>query len=388
MSRSIASTSPIGVAPNEVSQLIGDIYDCALEPARWKHVIASLGTFTQSPTVALAITDLKTKSLSRLYDYGWSPEFFETYERLGHLNPVMFEARLRPVGNVIALSEVVRDEDFIQSRFYRECLQPFGQRDGIGVLGLRSGKRIAFVATTRTDNCPRFTTNDVRKLALLAPHITRALKISDAMEMASLRSQALEAMLDQLAAGVVLIGRGQRIVHMNKAAERFARRAQAIRVTDNRLVPLDRAAGDDLQHSIAQTNAPEREQFAAAPSVALPDPDGRGLIATVLSLERGRRQDLMAPLAAMTAVFLQEVQAGASTGIPGTAFARLYGLTASELRVAVALAPGLGIREASELLGLSEATVKSHLQRVFAKTNTHRQTELVQLLRASKPVYA
>jgi DNA-binding CsgD family transcriptional regulator/PAS domain-containing protein len=388
MSRSIASTSPIGVAPNEVSQLIGDIYDCALEPARWKHVIASLGTFTQSPTVALAITDLKTKSLSRLYDYGWSPEFFETYERLGHLNPVMFEARLRPVGNVIALSEVVRDEDFIQSRFYRECLQPFGQRDGIGVLGLRSGKRIAFVATTRTDNCPRFTTNDVRKLALLAPHITRALKISDAMEMASLRSQALEAMLDQLAAGVVLIGRGQRIVHMNKAAERFARRAQAIRVTDNRLVPLDRAAGDDLQHAIAQTNAPEREQFAAAPSVALPDPDGRGLIATVLSLERGRRQDLMAPLAAMTAVFLQEVQAGASTGIPGTAFARLYGLTASELRVAVALAPGLGIREASELLGLSEATVKSHLQRVFAKTNTHRQTELVQLLRASKPVYA
>jgi DNA-binding CsgD family transcriptional regulator len=36
----------------------------------------------------------------------------------------------------------------------------------------------------------------------------------------------------------------------------------------------------------------------------------------------------------------------------------------------------------SDVVGVSEATVKTHLQRVFAKTNTNRQTELIKLVAA------
>jgi DNA-binding CsgD family transcriptional regulator len=71
--------------------------------------------------------------------------------------------------------------------------------------------------------------------------------------------------------------------------------------------------------------------------------------------------------------------------IPGEAFAKLYGLTGGELRVVLAVAPGLGAMEAAELLGLSEPTVRTHLQRSFEKTGTTRQTELIRLLMASMP---
>ena len=71
--------------------------------------------------------------------------------------------------------------------------------------------------------------------------------------------------------------------------------------------------------------------------------------------------------------------------MPGAAFARLHGLTGGELRVLLALTQGPGAKEAADMLGVSEPTVRTHLQRLFSKTSTSRQTELLQLLQRSAP---
>ena len=70
---------------------------------------------------------------------------------------------------------------------------------------------------------------------------------------------------------------------------------------------------------------------------------------------------------------------------PGEAFAKLYGLTGGELRVLLAMAPGLGVKEAAEVLGISDTTAKSHLQHIYAKTGTSKQTELMHLFMSSAP---
>ena len=59
---------------------------------------------------------------------------------------------------------------------------------------------------------------------------------------------------------------------------------------------------------------------------------------------------------------------------------RLYGLTHSEALVATRVLRGEGLRAIADDLSVSQATVKTHLQHVFAKTGTHRQSELVRLL--------
>ena len=71
--------------------------------------------------------------------------------------------------------------------------------------------------------------------------------------------------------------------------------------------------------------------------------------------------------------------------MPGEAFARLYGLTGGELRVLLALAQGLGAKEAADILGISEPTVRTHLQHMFAKTGTSRQADLLRMLQSSAP---
>ena len=59
--------------------------------------------------------------------------------------------------------------------------------------------------------------------------------------------------------------------------------------------------------------------------------------------------------------------------------AKSFGLTLAELRVLVTIVQAGGIAETAEALGIAETTVKTHLQRLFSKTGTSRQTDLVKL---------
>jgi DNA-binding CsgD family transcriptional regulator len=70
---------------------------------------------------------------------------------------------------------------------------------------------------------------------------------------------------------------------------------------------------------------------------------------------------------------------------PADLLRRLFGLTTAEADVAELVAGGHGLKPIADELALSIATVKTHLQRVFAKTDTHRQAELVRLLLAVRP---
>jgi DNA-binding CsgD family transcriptional regulator len=60
--------------------------------------------------------------------------------------------------------------------------------------------------------------------------------------------------------------------------------------------------------------------------------------------------------------------------------ARTFGLTLSELRVLLTITQVGGVGETADALGVAEATVKTHLHRVFSKTGTSRQADLVKLI--------
>ena len=85
----------------------------------------------------------------------------------------------------------------------------------------------------------------------------------------------------------------------------------------------------------------------------------------------------------MAAIFMQD-----PIGMPPSAaeaFAQLYRLTGSELRVLLAMAPGLSVKEAAAMLGIGETTTKTHLQHIHSKTGTSKQTELMRLFMSSTP---
>ena len=62
---------------------------------------------------------------------------------------------------------------------------------------------------------------------------------------------------------------------------------------------------------------------------------------------------------------------------PGEHLAMLYGLTATEARVAARLAAGRSVAEIADEHGVVVDTVRNQLKSSFAKTDTRRQSELV-----------
>ena len=209
-----------------------------------------------------------------------------------------------------------------------------------------------------------------------------AVAISDTLNLTTIRSEALEATLNAFTTGVYLTDRHGRIVYMNRAAERQVRTSNAIRVANSHLSPIDHKARLALDRAINEATGDEADLPTSGFTIALPGGDNAGLIATVLPLARGERQS--GAFSGMVAIFVQDPIV-MPPFIPGQAFAELYGLTTSELRVLLAMVPGLSVKEAADMLRIGENTAKTHLQHVHSKTGTSKQTELMRLLMSSTP---
>jgi DNA-binding CsgD family transcriptional regulator len=58
----------------------------------------------------------------------------------------------------------------------------------------------------------------------------------------------------------------------------------------------------------------------------------------------------------------------------------VFGLTKTEARLAGSLAVSHDLAQAAEALEISTGTARNHLKAIFAKTETHRQSELISLI--------
>ena len=63
----------------------------------------------------------------------------------------------------------------------------------------------------------------------------------------------------------------------------------------------------------------------------------------------------------------------------------VYGLTSTEATIASHLGVGNSLAEVCEILDITENTARTHLKRVFAKTNTNRQSSLIRLILSFPP---
>lgn len=64
----------------------------------------------------------------------------------------------------------------------------------------------------------------------------------------------------------------------------------------------------------------------------------------------------------------------------------LFDLTPAEMRLASSLARGLSLMDAAQAGGVKFSTARSYLERIFRKTGTNQQGQLIALLRSAQPL--
>jgi DNA-binding CsgD family transcriptional regulator len=171
---------------------------------------------------------------------------------------------------------------------------------------------------------------------------------------------------------------GAQIVHANASGQAMLAQGVLLRGHGDKLMSHDANTAQGL-HEIFSSAARDRGDVGQrGGALPLTGRNGEHYVAHVLSLTAGARRQDGADDRAVAAVFVQK--ASLDLPSPQQAIAKLYKLTPTELRVLSGIVHVGGVPEVAEVMGISVSTVKTHLRRLFAKTGTDRQADLVKLV--------
>jgi DNA-binding CsgD family transcriptional regulator len=193
--------------------------------------------------------------------------------------------------------------------------------------------------------------------------------------------QEANELLDAFPMGIILLSSTGRVLAANRPAERILDHHDGLSVQEHQLRAADpehTAELHDLVRSIAANGATDPPDGANAG--CLPRPSGRRPL-QILVRRLGHDVAAGGKRGAPVALFVTDPDERVEIPIPR--LRRIYGLTHSEARIASRIAEGLRPESVAAEVGVQVNTVRMHLKRIFAKTGTRRQSELVRLLLSS-----
>jgi DNA-binding CsgD family transcriptional regulator/PAS domain-containing protein len=353
-------------------ELIGDIYECVLEPGGWPAVLGRICATAGGAAAWIAVHyPGQVRSIYEI-EVGTDPEQ-QRRLRTHYVaaSPFIGAVHHVRVSDVISVEDVVDYDEFLAGRFYQEWAGPQGWPDLIMGVLTRDGERFTWLGLCLRE---RARPEHKARVAAILPHLERAIRISDLLEQRTAQAADLTALADSLTTGLILVDGDLRVRGINPAAERLLRSAGAMSVAAGRLHPPRNEAGARLAEAVRR--CADRTADAGGASVVLDGPAGEvGLLVHVLPLSRPRANR---DQAAVAALFLTNQSAPAPP--PIEAFVDHFGLTPSETRVLLGLLDGRSPGAIAAVQGVSIATVRTHLRRLYDKTSTAGQADLVRLV--------
>ena len=365
---------------SQYDNLIGKIYDSVLMPELWPAFLEQLADVFHSRGTLLYLVDFSNRNsicqsddLSIIHSVRMESKAVDEYERYySKVNVWLEKSKDLSVGLPVTSDDLFSESKLIHTEWYNDWLKPHGYyRSLIG--HVLKQENLTVRMTIFRDKQQEFSCAEINLFSRLVPHLQRFCLIYKKLTEFKMTQHVNAGIMNRLPIGVVLFDRYGQAVFVNDMAERLARSAQGF--------SLD-AGGRCLTGNANQTR------------------DLRYRIKTVI--EQGRSQAMTLqrpcstfPLSAVIVPLHHQALPFIGTGPSAALFIcdpsipcdldesiliNGYDLTPAEAKLATALLRGQSLSEYEKQRGISHNTVKTQLKQVMAKTGTHRQSELVQLL--------
>ncbi|MGE4322331.1 MAG: helix-turn-helix transcriptional regulator [Sphingobium sp.] len=275
---------------------------------------------------------------------------------------------LRP-GRVYRGEELLTMDDGARSAFWRAAIRASGARY-LRIMRVSEPSGLSAWVTLLDDRAD-FSAADGALLGGLAPHLTVALTNFAALGEMRLRAAMADDAAGRSGLGWAALDAKARLIIASPIADQMMSRTAGRRLPGDRLFTAHPAAGRALADAAAAFHA---------------DPDLPGRVIRVdgappIDLLAAPFRARMAGLVAAPAMVLfMQAREGAGPRDRAAQIAQLHGLTRSEGRLADALLNGLSIAQAAAALNLTEDTARNYSKRLYAKTRTRGQADLIRLL--------
>jgi DNA-binding CsgD family transcriptional regulator/PAS domain-containing protein len=362
----------------QLSGLIGEIYDAALDASRWHFVLAEAARFIGGSSAALFSKDAASGAGNIYYEFGTDPYYRQLYfEKYVKLDPATTGQFFAEVEQPIAVADLMPYQEFLETQFYREWVKPQGIVDFVAAVLDKSATSAAMFGVFRHERDGLVDDETRRRVRLIVPHIRRAVLVGRLIDLKATEAASFADTLDGLSAGICLVDANGRIVHANAAGQAILDAGDVLSQTGGRIAARDAKIDVILREIFTASSGGDVAIGTQGIALSLQAQDGTRYIAHVLPLTSGARRLAGTAYSAAAALFVR--RSAIEVALSPEVIARAYKLTPTELRVLLAIVEVGGVPEVAVALGVAETTVKTHLGNLFEKTGATRQADLVKI---------
>jgi DNA-binding CsgD family transcriptional regulator len=366
------------VALEEFSRLVAGIYAAAVTPQHWEAALRDIYRTMAGTVGGLTLPEGATWSIDNsTIPRAFARSYAEYYNRFDH---VVAATQQGPVGTVrtgTELMPLVR-----KSEFYEDWLRPLDIDDALLVRLTNGCAPACFIisAPRRTESFD--TPERVKLMSGLVTHMQQALRTQDKLAALADSTVELAGALEVVRHGVFIVADEYFVINMNSAAERIVRAEDGLCLRSGHMAATSTRAEQQLHCAIQNALDGERSTVRTGLSLTCFRPSGkRPYVIHVLPCHRRNADEPLRQPVVLVLIIDPEDEP-----VPAVALLRrLYRLTEAEAEVALRVMHGADLKQISQELSISYTTVRTHLQHVFDKTDTHRQAELVRLLLVLSP---
>ena len=363
----------ISMTQEFLSHILGAIYDAALDEAGWVSCLETIRTGFAGNYASLIVRTETTEDIGLIVSAGVNQSNLDPGNPYIAMSP--FTGMVPD--QLVTIADIISERDWRNSDYYQNYCKPQGvfhvlaadiSTQNGGVYGLR---------ITRPEDAKAFSQEEIDFCKLLIPHIKRALNlhlsINDDRKVSSLYSQAMA----QLMVGVVILDQDRQVLECNPAATAILESQDGLRVVSKQLEAAYTNDNKKLQALIQDALVKKIvTKTSLNQATSITRPSGRlalGLIVQPISSDQwteGKQRPSVA-------IFLRDTEGRVDP--PVRLAQELFHLTPAETALAIQLANGLSLEDASEVLNIRRNTARAHLRSIFSKTGVRRQTELVRI---------
>ena len=381
--------SQINLSPEELSDLIGLVYDSAFENVQWQSLLTRISKLF--PGVGCCAYGFDGEiALPAFAKAGVRDTFLAKPSRLDIISNSGFtvaELVRRTPNGFVARSKLDYDEDaWMNAQFYRDAFAPENLHHALQLVVDHKGRRggiLAFAIPKDPELEDKLHDPLFETLKLLSPHAVRASQLARALALAKKSTEVFSGFLDGIILPMLVTDVQAKYLFGNAAGRRVLERGDPFtQASDGRLKLANDYDTADLVHKLAQTNRDLvqnglRVETDDTPLMLAISPfrpsmrDASAIDRHLLDEER------------MFAVFVgQSEQDAINTGL----LEDVFDLTKREAEVCKSLLAGESVAAIAESSGRSPKTVRNQIQMTYEKIGVSSNTELMDRLSVFRTV--
>lgn len=363
--------------PNLIgSQLISTIYEAAIDTARWPDIAPHLANYIGSHQSIMIVSGPNGIEPQHVFTHGIDQAIYDEYVELLDEDIWLLGMLALDANSICISDQFIELTDYKKRRFFQEVCVPSDVAYMGGAVIQNDPGGVLLMACQRSAPSGAFLAQDMHKIRTVSGHIARAAFVNRRTSELEKNIRSLRGALNRSPYGVILCDENNSVSWYNEKAKGIFRSDDGLSLRHGRLKTRDLGSGESIDFLLSQVVATTSGKGI----------DNGGFVSIVRPSGRRPYSLTVCPVtesgawgrAAFAVIFV--VDPDNPPAMPTEGFEAFFGVTPAEAKVCQALADGLSIHEAADLLELSINTVRTQVKSIFRKCGVRSQAELIRLL--------